>query len=106
MTHRRWGDVEGDLNPSKSVYGKKAKKKKPKWQRDLLAGPCAYCGAPADTLDHKIPKSRGVKSSQASTFPLAVCRAALKVVERKADKRVIAGGHPLPEDWSPRGVSP
>ena len=27
------------------------------WQRIMAAGRCAYCGAPADQLDHVVPKN-------------------------------------------------
>lgn len=34
-------------------------KKLTKWQRVLMADPCAYCGAPACGTDHIVARSRG-----------------------------------------------
>jgi len=53
-------------------------------------GACAYCGGPAETVDHVIPRSRGGDSSWLNL--VAACEACNG---RKADRTPLEAGMPL-----------
>jgi hypothetical protein len=53
-------------------------------------GACAYCGGPAQTVDHVVPRSRGGESSWLNL--VAACR---PCNHRKADRTPLEAGMPL-----------
>lgn len=57
-------------------------------RRQMLPAPCAYCGQPADTIDHVIPVSAGGTNHRENLVPC--CRSCN---QRKAD-RATPGGPP------------
>lgn len=39
------------------------------WREELLREPCAYCGAPATSVDHFVPITRGGKTEPGNIVP-------------------------------------
>jgi 5-methylcytosine-specific restriction endonuclease McrA len=60
------GDDAKDKKPPHPGFGGKVGQGKPKWMKDLFGGPCHYCGQPAFTMDHKIPKVRGGSNARSN----------------------------------------
>lgn len=56
---------------------------------------CAYCGAPAESLDHIVPKAKGGLTVRANLTP-----ACLPCNRRKGDAEVISWWQQQP-GWSP-----
>ena len=69
--YRRYYAGSGGSSIRARVYARKRKLDPiPEWWReDQLSRGCAYCGAPATTLDHFIPVRRGGKSKPTNLLP-------------------------------------
>ena len=81
--HKITPDIHGKTSPMPGMGGPEPKdhmlpvpfgmgKNALKWVRDMRRLPCHYCGRQAQTIDHKIPRSKGGKTTRSNCVPSCI----------------------------------
>lgn len=66
----RWAeDPKKSVAPKKRRSGSKGKAASARWEIEMRAERCHYCGGPGGTIDHIIPRSKGGPNTASNCVP-------------------------------------